>query len=278
MIVRGGRLKPSGPGLRRGDGILLAGRSGAWCPRHPNADVATASYRALDGRVEDIINSASLNVAVHGAQLFDGAATDCLSPLSAVLADLPKEQAGVRISGLPGLASFLCAEGPIGSIAASQLGAQSRPVRAILFDKTAGSNWSLAWHQDRTICVRQRFETDGFGPWTVKGGMQHVAPPFEILTRMVTLRIHLDRVPAGNAPLLIAPGSHVYGRVPVDAIEGVVRECGTHACLAEAGDIWLYSTPVLHASEAASDADRRRVLQVDYAAEALPGKLDWSGV
>jgi len=47
---------------------------------------------------------------------------------------------------------------------------------------------------------------------------------------------------------------------------------------AEAGDIWLYATPILHASEAAAEPDRRRVLQVDFSAEELPGGLHWLGV
>ncbi|WP_349293288.1 phytanoyl-CoA dioxygenase family protein [Sphingomonas lycopersici] len=118
-------------------------------------------------------------------------------------------------------------QGSIGSIAASVLGPTSRPVRAILFDKTAETNWSLAWHQDRTICVQKRIAVEGFGPWTIKGGMQHVAPPFDLLARMVTLRVHMDDVPATNAPLMIAPGSHADGRILVDAIEEVVRRRGT---------------------------------------------------
>jgi ectoine hydroxylase-related dioxygenase (phytanoyl-CoA dioxygenase family) len=95
---------------------------------------------------------------------------------------------------------------------------------------------------------------------------------------MVTLRVHIDDVPATNAPLLIAPGSHTEGRAPVDAIEKVVRRCGTQACIAEAGDVWLYATPILHASEIASEPMHRRVLQVDFSAEDLPGNLEWLGV
>lgn len=151
-------------------------------------------------------------------------------------------------------------------------------MRAILFDKTAETNWSLAWHQDRTICVRERIAVEGFGPWTIKGGMQHVAPPFDLLTRMVTLRVHIDDVPASNAPLLIAPGSHNSGRIVVGEVEEVVRRCGTSSCIAEAGDVWLYSTPILHASEAATVPARRRVFQLDFAAEELPGGLEWLGV
>ena len=221
---------------------------------------------------------APLNLRDHGAECFRGALSATLGDLRAALAGLPSEQAGIRIHRVAALRPFLASDGPIGSIAAGVLGAGSRAVRTILFDKTEATNWSLAWHQDRTICVWERVEVDGFGPWTTKGGMQHVAPPFDLLSRMVTLRVHLDDVPPTNAPLLIAPGSHRHGRVPESDVEEVVRRCGTYACLAEAGDVWLYATPILHASEAATQRAHRRVLQVDYAAEALPGGLKWLGV
>jgi ectoine hydroxylase-related dioxygenase (phytanoyl-CoA dioxygenase family) len=166
----------------------------------------------------------------------------------------------------------------MGAIAASVLGEGARPVRAILFNKSPETNWSLAWHQDRTISVKEKREVPGFGPWTVKSGMHHVAPPFDLLARMVTLRAHLDDVPATNAPLLIAPGSHTIGRIPISEVDEIVRRFGTRACLAEAGDVWLYSTPILHASKAASAPTSRRVLQVDFAADALPHGLEWLGV
>lgn len=213
-----------------------------------------------------------------GARLFRGAVKDGLADLRAVLAHLPPGRAGVRMSGVAGFERFLSADGLIGSVPAGVLGPAARAVRAVLFDKTAETNWSLAWHQDRTICVERRVEVDGFGPWTMKGGLQHVAPPFDLLTRMVTVRAHLDGVGDHNAPLLIAPGSHRQGLVPVGLIEDVVRRCGVRACLAEAGDVWLYSTPILHASEAAAQPTNRRVLQVDFAAEGLPGELEWLGV
>ncbi len=219
-----------------------------------------------------------LNLRSHGAERLHGAVASDLAALRVALAHLPADQAGIRIRGVASLTPFLGSHGAIGAIAAGSLGASSRPVRAVLFDKTAGINWALAWHQDRTICVKQRYEVQGLGPWTIKQGLQHVAPPFELLSRMVTLRIHLDDVPATNAPLLIAPGSHRHGRVSVDAIDGVVRECGTYTCLADAGDVWAYSTLILHSSEAATMPVRRRVLQLDFAAEELPGGLEWLGV
>lgn len=95
---------------------------------------------------------------------------------------------------------------------------------------------------------------------------------------MVTLRIHLDDVSPENAPLLVAPGSHRLGRVTEDDLDEAVRQCGTYACTAQAGDIWVYSTPILHASERALRPARRRVLQVDYSAADLPAGLEWAGV
>jgi ectoine hydroxylase-related dioxygenase (phytanoyl-CoA dioxygenase family) len=191
---------------------------------------------------------------------------------------LPSGQAGVRIAGLAALGPHLAPESTIGALADLCLGQPGKPVRAILFDKTAETNWSLAWHQDRTICLKERIEVEGFGPWSVKAGLHHVAPPFSLLARMVTLRIHLDDTPAANAPLLIAPGSHALGKVPEGSIEQVVARCGSLACLAEAGDVWAYATPILHASQAAARPARRRVLQVDFSADRLPGGLEWLGV
>ena len=201
-----------------------------------------------------------------------------MAQLEAAIAGLPPDEAGLRVHGIEALKPLLASTGCIGAVAASALGERAKPVRAILFNKSPETNWSLTWHQDRTICVKEKREVAGFGPWTVKSGMHHVAPPFELLASMVTLRAHLDDVPATNAPLLIAPGSHALGRIPVTEVDDIVRRCGTKVCLAETGDIWLYSTPILHASEMASAPSRRRVLQVDYAAQDLPRGLDWLGV
>lgn len=216
--------------------------------------------------------------ATQGARLFKGALKPCIAELREVLAHLPPDEAGIRINGIETLKPLLANTGCIGAVAASILGKGAKPVRAILFNKSPDTNWSLAWHQDRTICVKERRETPGFGPWTVKSGMNHVAPPFELLARMITLRAHLDDVPVTNAPLLIAPGSHAFGRIPVSDVDRIVRHCGTRACLADTGDIWLYSTPILHASEAALLPTSRRALQVDYAAEDLPYALEWLDV
>lgn len=176
---------------------------------------------------------------------------------------------------LTSFALFCPQKGEVGLAASELFDRPPKPVRAILFDKSAETNWSLGWHQDRTICVKQRREAPGFGPWTVKQGYHHVAPPFELLERMVTLRVHLDDVPATNAPLKVALGSHLFGQIAEKDIEDTIRRCDLLECLAKAGDIWAYSTPIAHASDAAETPTNRRVLQVDYSADELPHDLRW---
>lgn len=156
------------------------------------------------------------------------------------------------------------------------LGKTARPVRAILFDKHDGANWALGWHQDRVIEVAERIEVPGYGPWTVKQGRLRAAPPIALLEKMLTVRIHLDPVRADNAPLCVAPGSHRLGYVAEDAIGDVVSRCGSATCLADAGTVWFYVTPILHGSARSASGSRRRVLQMDIAACDLPGGLRWA--
>jgi Phytanoyl-CoA dioxygenase (PhyH) len=218
----------------------------------------------------------TLQLERDGAQLFPRALDAAvLAPLEDILPEASGP--GLRLYSEPNLQLWL-SEGPVGEIARSIIGTWAKPVRAILFDKTRETNWALAWHQDRTIAVRRRVLLAGFENWTTKDGTPHVEPPFDLIERMVTVRIHIDPVPAGNAPLLIAPGSHALGRVVESEIDTVVKRCGTYTCLANAGDAWLYKTAILHRSDRSVVDCRRRVLQVDFAAEELPGGLEWLGV
>ena len=186
-------------------------------------------------------------------------------------------RAGVRLTGNPELLAWL-GESGVTDLASRVLRGRAQPVRAILFDKSSVQNWSLGWHQDRTIVVRQRADVPGFGPWSRKSGLTHVEPPFDVIEAMVTARVHIDPVPADNAPLRIAPGSHRAGKVIESGIDALVQRCGTYACLADAGDIWVYRTSVLHASAPSEVAGRRRVLQIDFASVALPFPLEWRGI
>jgi Phytanoyl-CoA dioxygenase (PhyH) len=186
--------------------------------------------------------------------------------------------AGIRIAQDETLSRILAPDDTMDKIAKARLGKDAQPVRAILFDKQPGANWALGWHQDRTIAVRRRMEVPGFGPWSKKSGIDHAEPPFEYIERMITLRAHLDDCGSDNAPLLIVPGSHRLGRIPVQDIDGVVSQHEAVACLAGASDVWVYATAILHASDAAISPTHRRVLHIDYSSDRLPAGLEWFGV
>lgn len=216
-----------------------------------------------------------MDLTKDGAAHLPGAAAPFLSALESALAGIPANRAGVRLHGITDLPELL-SPAALGREPARLLSG-ARAVRAILFDKSEATNWALGWHQDRTIAVAERTEVAGFGPWSVKSGMPHVEPPFALIERMVTIRVHFDPVDPDNAPLLVAPGSHRLGRIPEKQLGEVVGQCGQASCLAERGDVWIYATSIVHASGAATKPARRRVLQVDYSADSLPPPLKWLG-
>lgn len=217
-----------------------------------------------------------LKLHADGAELFRAALAKAeVGALLAALGNHDRGSPGIRLASLDGPRHWLDADGVVGRIAANWLGPAAAPVRAILFDKNVDSNWALAWHQDRTIAVAERAEVSGFANWNRKDGVDHVEPPFGLIERMITVRVHLDQVVSGNAPLLISPGSHLLGKIPEASISDVVDRQGRIECLAEAGDVWAYRTAILHASKRAATPKRRRVLQVDYCSEDLPEPLRW---
>ncbi len=197
-----------------------------------------------------------------------------VAELAELFKRLPEGRPGHRLppAALSGLGSI----DRVQALVAEYIGAAARPVRVLLFDKRDGGNWALAWHQDRTIEVQKRVDTSGFGPWTVKQGRPHVAPPVALLEEMITVRLHIDAVDRENGPLLVAPGSHKRGLIPERDILAVVEDGDVGECLADVGDVWMYSTLILHASAKAAPGRRRRVVQIDFSAETLPGGLAWA--
>jgi hypothetical protein len=175
---------------------------------------------------------------------------------------------------LPGLAELAVSD-PLWTLASSVLGPEAGAVRAIIFDKTPGANWRVAWHQDVTIAVRERREVAGFGPWTVKAGIPHVRAPAELLSRMLALRVHLDPCGSDNGPVRVSPGSHRLGRLGDAAIAAAAESTNVRECLLERGGILAMHPLLLHASSPARLAGHRRVLHLEYAAGALPGGLEW---
>jgi hypothetical protein len=148
-------------------------------------------------------------------------------------------------------------------------------VRAILFDKTGDANWTVPWHQDRSIALRERRDVDGFGPWSHKAGVVHVQPPLELLRQMFTLRFSLDACPLDNGPLRVIAGTHKTLLSPGEIDHHVATQPQV-ACTTDAGGVVLMRPLLLHASSPARTATHRRVLHIEFAPPVLPGKLQWA--
>ncbi|MCI1187448.1 phytanoyl-CoA dioxygenase family protein [Hymenobacter sp. DH14] len=146
-------------------------------------------------------------------------------------------------------------------------------VKAIYFDKPAGSNWLVAWHQDLMINVDQRADLPGFGPWTSKAEGVSVQPPVAVLENVLTLRIHLDDCDATNGALKVVPGSHRHGVVPAAAIAGYTPQATV--CAVPAGGAMLMKPLLLHASNRSTSARPRRVMHLEFASVDLPAGLAW---
>lgn len=146
-------------------------------------------------------------------------------------------------------------------------------VRALLFDKTTDSNWGLRWHQDVSVAVRERRDTPGFDAWTRKAGVVHAHAPVAVLERMVSLRVHLDDCGPSSGPLRVVPRSHTLGRLEGDAVGNQPGDENT--CVAKCGDVLAFKPLLLHASASAASPGHRRVLQLEFARDELPGGLEW---
>lgn len=219
-----------------------------------------------------------LDLNIDGAHYQPQMAAGYLSDLLEISDNLCNGNAGTRIVGNASL-NVICSS-ILSDLAnnISFINHRYRPVRAILFDKNSEMNWSLGWHQDRTICVKKPLKIDGYGPWTIKQGYHHVEPPFKILEKMITMRIHLDNVSADNAPLLIAKGTHKLGKITQEDIPALIKDYEEFSCLANTGDIWVYSTPILHASKKSNIQSRRRVIQIDFSEDVLDEKIEFLGI
>ncbi|WP_206680687.1 phytanoyl-CoA dioxygenase family protein [Hymenobacter polaris] len=145
--------------------------------------------------------------------------------------------------------------------------------KAIYFDKPAGSNWLVAWHQDLMINVRERAEQPGYGPWTAKASWVAVQPPAAVLENTVTVRLHLDDCDATNGALRVVPGSHRLGVVPAETIAG--HTAAAEVCAVPAGGAMLMRPLLLHASHRSTSPRPRRVVHLEFSAEVLPAGLAW---
>lgn len=163
---------------------------------------------------------------------------------------------------------------PVRKLAETVLGKDCFAVNATFFNKTPASNWKVAWHQDLTIMVCERREVPGFNPWTIKSGIVHVQPPTDVMTRILAVRLHLDESGLENGALRVVPGSHKQGRLSPEAV-ALWQMTGYATCAIPRGGALLMRPLLLHASSSSAVPKPRRVIHLEFAAEELPGGLEW---
>lgn len=151
---------------------------------------------------------------------------------------------------------------------AEVLGPEAGLVRALFFDKPPDRRWSLPWHKDRTIAVKNNtLPSDHFRRPTTKAGIPHVEAPDSLLATMLTLRLHLDAMTAENGPLSVVPGSHLSDEsaMPVEI----------HAA---AGDVFAMRPLLSHSSSLPLEGTsmHRRIVHLELApCRSLPDGYQW---
>jgi ectoine hydroxylase-related dioxygenase (phytanoyl-CoA dioxygenase family) len=154
-----------------------------------------------------------------------------------------------------------------------QLGRGYGLVRALFFDKPPERTWSLPWHKDTSIAVKDHErESAYFSRPTLKSGVPHVIASDDILRDMLTLRIHIDAATSDNGPLRVIPGSHLSSDCQGVGVDHAIT------VYADAGDV-LAMRPLLSHSSGVSAPNtqlHRRVLHLEFAArESLPDGYQW---
>ncbi len=159
------------------------------------------------------------------------------------------------------------------TMAAEVLGRPASPFRVTLFDKSAGANWSVVWHQDTALPLRARVDLPGWGPWSHKGGVLYAHAPAEALSKVVALRIHLDESSISNGPLRVIPASHRLGVLEDAEVERVARERLPMDCIVGRGGVIAMRPLIIHSSPRVHSAVARRVLHIEYTSsfEIIPG-------
>ena len=151
-------------------------------------------------------------------------------------------------------------------IAREILGSEAFPFRATLFDKSQDANWLVVWHQDTALPLRSRKETPGWGPWSVKEGINYAHAPTHALSQVIALRVHLDDSMEQNGPLRVLPSTHKLGVLTDDEVLHLSREKPATDCLAQQGSVLAMRPLLIHSSSKSHNETPRRVLHIEYAA------------
>lgn len=145
------------------------------------------------------------------------------------------------------------------------LSGEAVPFRATLFDKSPASNWLLVWHQDTALPLKRRRDVIGWGPWSIKDGVNYAHAQAEVLSKIIALRIHMDNSTLENGPLRVLPRTHQLGLLSDQQIQCLARNTECVNCTVDAGGIVVMRPLLLHASSKSQTDAPRRVLHIEYA-------------
>ncbi len=181
-------------------------------------------------------------------------------------AELPRSRAGLRHAmKLPAVASV--AQDPrLMEVACATLGAEAFPFRATLFDKSPTANWLVVWHQDTALPLQERREIPGWGPWSVKEGVNYAHAPASALSHVLALRVHLDDSTVENGPLRVLPRTHTLGVLTDEPLHDLSTRIAAVDCLVPGGGVLAMRPLIVHASSKSQSEAPRRVLHIEYAA------------
>ena len=194
---------------------------------------------------------------------------EALIPISNALNESPfrRGRAGIRNAFQIEAIRSLASDERLMVLARNILGTDAIPFRATLFDKSPRSNWLVVWHQDTALPLRDRRDTSGWGPWSVKEGVICAHAPSSALEHVLAIRVHLDDSTEVNGPLKVLPGTHKLGVLTDDAIHHLVSTRSPVECHVPAGGILMMKPLLVHASsKAKASTSSRRVLHIEYSA------------
>jgi ectoine hydroxylase-related dioxygenase (phytanoyl-CoA dioxygenase family) len=134
-------------------------------------------------------------------------------------------------------------------------------VQCTLFEKSAASNWLVAPHQDLSLPI----DANSTAGRTTGDGVRIARANAETLGMCIAVRVHLDDCNQKDGPLRMISGSHRHGILTQAAISESVCMARADLQIANAGDAWMMSPLVIHASSKATGKSRRRVLHFLFA-------------
>jgi ectoine hydroxylase-related dioxygenase (phytanoyl-CoA dioxygenase family) len=220
-------------------------------------------------RVADNSSSPEERISSDGFAIIPEVVSACqIADLKAMLdrSELPRSRAGMRHAMRNATVAALARDSRLLEMAQEVLGRAARPFRATLFDKSPTSNWLVVWHQDTALPLCERREVPGWGPWSIKDGVNYAHAPASALEQVLALRLHLDDSLTENGPLRVLPGTHSLGVLRDEALRDLSTQIVAIDCTVPRGGILAMRPLVVHSSSKSQSNVPRRVLHMEYAA------------